>query len=50
MNNFENAVFGLPAGHLKKDDASENSCVGWAGGGGGGEAGGGVDRDYLFRP
>lgn len=31
MNFFENAVFELTGGHLKKDDACENSCVGWGG-------------------
>ena len=28
MNFFENAVFELTGGPLKKDDACENSCVG----------------------
>ena len=36
MNFFENAVFEITGRHLKKDDACENSCVGWGGGGGGG--------------
>lgn len=35
MNFFENAVFELTGGPLKKDDACENSCVGQGGGGGG---------------